>query len=806
MGTTQDEQAMEEQSTSVIPMQQTTPYEMQQFDPQFWSNIPSINWLPLDFPDYVDVSPSFDNSLDPFAWANTYNVQFETDLQLQPPPTGQRIKSPLLTPQDPSPASLGPGPSPSDSNRTRESEIGEYYVDGEPARLPKVKRRRMSSRHICAPAPQLGRNDFSLAITWTRQPPEDDLPWTPVSEETYQAIARTIIYFSQGNEYATQPATPSSLFSEGFGSAIPTKQDLEHLVALFAKHLLPLLPIFHTSRVHSLGWQLTLAAVALGSHYIEDTSAARFSASMHELIRRILYVAEEDQRWLPEDQTQVWQLKLLHCIGLLYCGDPRHDNSGRRLLGELSQAIRITSQRTFSSSPSLNRIETAHSMEWQKFLDAETFIRTWYGIWLLESQQAYQTQQRPATHLSQNMPPLPCRPRYWNALTAESWVATQEHQSSVSQPTFLALLETLYTSKALPSTSSFNNDRNGSFCEYSRLLIIHGIFQRTWSVAAYHSQPLSQWSPSASRTSPTNQMKTTTSSSTQIWLPANTTFAKWRNSACDCLDVLHWAANATIGENKGMEHPTVLHLHIARVVLLTPYDNIVSLAKQLAGEKLTTSFSAAAAAEEMARDKQAIRRWVAQDQYKARLAMIHAGVMFWHVRRFGVGGWYEADAVALATLALWAFSAFSESLGAVRERSRAVSRSQQEQPTQPLGNETNNGSGRAPASANIHPQPRSASASDDESLCEIILLDRPTDDELVQQFVRSGDKMKAHMNGIGDIYGPKSPEKVLLEGRKILNGLSAWGSRDRWVRILERLSTISSGRGATGGAPAGGAK
>lgn len=762
----QHQSGLLQQPTMDVPVQPGPHmYDMQHFDPQYWNTAAqSINWLPLDFQDYVDVSPVYENGLDPFAWANAYHVPFEHGMQLQRPTTAHTVEPPLLTPQDPSPVSLGPGPSPSDSNRTRESEVGEYYVDGEPARLPRVKRRKISSRHVNVPTTISSRRDFSLAVTWTRQSTDTDVPWTPISDDTYNAIVRTILYLSQGSEY-NQPTTPSSLFSENFGADVPLKQDLEHLLGLFAKNVLPLLPIIHATRLHSLGWQLTIAAVALGSHFLED-EAARFTTSLHELMRRILYVAEEDRRWLPEHQTQVLQMKLLHCIGCLYCGDSRLDIHGIKLLNELVHSIRT----------SLTGTSITPSSDWHSFIETETFNRTWYGIWLLDTQQTYQRQQRHDIFLSPEMPPLPCSQRSWTALTANDW--TVNH--TASHPPISSVLQTMYTAKALPP--------NTSFCEYSRTLLTHGIFHRTWCVASYFSQPLSLWTPTASR-SCDSALKT----AQQMWLPANETFAKWRNSACDCLDVLHWAANATIGENKGMEHPTVLHLHIARVVLLTPYENIVSLAQHLAGEKPQSSPSKTAA-EEVAKDKQAIRRWVSQDQYKARLAMIHAGVMFWHVRRFGAGGWYEADAIALSTLALWAFSAFTDT-AAKANRAATNGRNQQQSTAQPSPNPNTDSNTPAPTQK---PSTETRSSSEEAQFCEIILIGRPTDDELVQQFVRSGDRMKVHMNGVGDLYGPKAPEKVLAEGRKILKGLGAWGARDRWVRVLERLEEVSQARNGNG--------
>ena len=50
--------------------------------------------------------------------------------------------------------------------------------------------------------------------------------------------------------------------------------------------------------------------------------------------------------------------------------------------------------------------------------------------------------------------------------------------------------------------------------------------------------------------------------------------SSWRNAALDCIDVLHWDANGTIAKLKGAEHPTVLHLHLSRVILLAPHQEI----------------------------------------------------------------------------------------------------------------------------------------------------------------------------------------------------------------------------------------
>jgi hypothetical protein len=72
------------------------------------------------------------------------------------------------------------------------------------------------------------------------------------------------------------------------------------------------------------------------------------------------------------------------------------------------------------------------------------------------------------------------------------------------------------------------------------------------------------------------------------------------------------------------------------------------------------------------------------------------------------------------------------------------------------------------------------------------LLDRPTDDELVQQFIWRGHRMQAHITGVGDLYGAKGPSRVLSQGQKILNTLRHWGIQSEWTELLTRLAAVSA--------------
>lgn len=329
---------------------------------------------------------------------------------------------------------------------------------------------------------------------------------------------------------------------------------------------------------------------------------------------------------------------------------------------------------------------------------------------------------------------------------------------SKEPPTLLQALKHLYVEKRLRSDLG----------EFSRIILIHGLFRRHWEVEAYFGQALSKWEPTAQR-----QSSTDLKIDLPIWLPSIPTFRKWRNSTCDSLDILHWDANAKIGIASGIEHPTVMHLHLSRIILLTPYKEIVDLTRVLVDD------AAAHLTQHAGLNEQKIKKWAVQDQYKARLAMVHAGVTWWHARCYSSNAFYEGPSVALATLALWAFSTFTSK-------------------TTPEGNAESAG---GPVSNPEEPaQHSSESAGQARSLelqapkCDIILLDRPTDDELVQQYITEGHRMNAHVSGVGNILDKRAPELILIAGRTVLDSLTCWAVRHEWLHLIDQLILVTRQR------------
>jgi hypothetical protein len=367
----------------------------------------------------------------------------------------------------------------------------------------------------------------------------------------------------------------------------------------------------------------------------------------------------------------------------------------------------------------------------------------------LDCTLAYYFDDKPLLSLDDGQAALPAHENLWQAASADTWKPLWEKSSCNSHSALrieLSLTRTaneslydaihiLYIEKRLVS----------GIGEFSHILLIHALYHRMWEVGDYFRRPLSFWNPTAKK-----QSRETAIPNGSVWLPGIPSYSKWRNSACDCLDILHWTANSTIAKAAGLEHPTILHLHAARLFLLAPFREMRSLATALATEKLRWS------KRRQSLEWQYIWRWMKHDQYKARLSIIHAGVTLWHIRRYSTNAYHEPVAAFIAVLTLWAYGS-----------------------CHPHTSHESSPHSQAPRAEPLH-EP------------SFIHLDRPCDDELVQLFVREGHVMRGNVTGVGDICGAEGPERVLRVGCEILSDLTAWSISKKFVAILTRLADLNS--------------
>jgi hypothetical protein len=150
--------------------------------------------------------------------------------------------------------------------------------------------------------------------------------------------------------------------------------------------------------------------------------------------------------------------------------------------------------------------------------------------------------------------------------------------------------------------------------EFSRVILLHGVFHAVSQVTKFYKRPLSSWVPSSQieetqepASSPGSNLIGVSQDAEQPWL--------WRNAGLDCVDILHWAANGTIAMLSGAEHPTVLHLHFARVVLLVPVQAIMVVTRSVTPLSAYTKQRQRAPTSQEAREaEQEIMTWVQRDE------------------------------------------------------------------------------------------------------------------------------------------------------------------------------------------------
>ena len=730
-------------SGNMLP-QVSDSYQTSPFDADFWDpNILSTtNWLDaIVDSDFSSLPVDFDlynPGVGPF---NTSSQLPDTSQQQLGPHTNQvnfrnQARSPIAATSTVSGLSGVSTESAADLCAAREdspSKLGKYYVDGEAARLPRTKRRKVSSRQA-ATSPNL-RLHASFSLKAPLQADADLKHRIAIPTETYEAIFHA---------YHSVCLRQAALWPSFEQSDLPSKETFEYLLGLYFTAFHQTLPFLHpaTFDPSSAHWMLILAIAVVGARYIGDGSDDVFANSLSEFGRRCVVYGNENAKWFSSEPLTVAQIELLVVVGLVYSGDERLTKFGKIMRHNMAMSHSIVATAT---KLNVSQHTGSENDQWTAWIRREELTRTAYSIWLLDSMLAYHFQLRPLLSLNDTTTPLPCNEKLWGATTAKDWNAVSANQ--IATPRLQEALQELYIEKRLP------RDRG----EFARILIIHGLFARTWEVERYFSNPLSQWEPTATR-----QQSAEILPPPSLWLPSIPTYTKWQNSVCDCLDILHWQANSSIGQASGLEHPTVAFLHLARIVLLSPTNSIVSFATAMAGRNGSASTFAND-------DQRLIQRWSVQGQYKARLAAIHAGVTLWHIRRYSIDGFYEAPAVALATLMLWAFGSFS-----------ARRKNDQQTRADGMSSRSDQHDGAGTGSQDDE--------SSDDAACGIILLDRPTDDELVQQFIRRGHTMQAHITGVGDLYSPRGPQRVLVEGCKLLSSLKCWGVNKVWLDLLQRLS------------------
>ncbi|KAF9878183.1 glycosyl hydrolase family 31 [Colletotrichum karsti] len=270
-------------------------------------------------------------------------------------------------------------------------------------------------------------------------------------------------------------------------------------------------------------------------------------------------------------------------------------------------------------------------------------------------------------------------------------------------------------------------------------------------------------------------------------------------------DLLHWNANSIIAKAGGWEHPVLLHLHLSRLHLLTPLIHMRTLAAAASSRALSMPVETS----KVDKARFYISQWVIRDQYKARLSLIHAGAILWHVRRYSVNNFLEPFSIFAATLVVWSYSTMMTFL---KKNKRTGQEQANDRSTSPYISNDRAPTGASPLEA-IGDTPLAETEEEPEPV--FLHLDRPCDDEMVQTYVRLGHKMAGHMSKVGDICQVGAPRRILREGIRMLMGGAeqplqsetskqreslmvdgqasyAWGIEQPYVELLDSLVRSSA--------------
>ncbi|KAJ5456687.1 hypothetical protein N7530_011961 [Penicillium desertorum] len=719
-----------------------------EFDPTLFdqSMLSTINWLPCDLlpgdpnghAHSAGAASQYNQSLSPnacfsrAAWQppviNAGQIgSLQPERASQTPSVHVSLRNNMGSPNQYSHGISEPSPHTESVGSSKGS--ADYYVDGAPSRLPKY-----GKKHTPWPGESVERVDIGKQLLVEDDEHRFDFPI--ISELRPDQIPEDITRFTQRIETTTydeiyrhfvQLCRTETPFFEVFESErFPTADECNQFIILFFDSFQAVYPILHLPKFdpNTSYWLLTLSIVALGCHVSHVPEMEQCTTALHELIRRGIYL-EKEKSGPGQASLEILQAMLFNCIGLLHSRSEREKASALSTFGDLVTLMK-TSRLLTPMRTKFN--EASQDAAWTSWVQDEVRRRTGYCIWLVDCTLAYYFDNRPLLSLDDVQAALPAHEKLWQASSAETWKPLWA-KSSANESLYDAV-HILYVEKRVVS----------GIGEFGHILLIHALYHRMWEVGDYFRRPLSFWNPTAKKQSCETAIPTGS-----VWLPGIPSYSKWRNSACDCLDILHWTANSTVAKAAGLEHPTILHLHAARLFLLAPFREMRSLATSLATEKQHWS------KRHQTLEWQYIWRWMKHDQYKARLSIIHAGVTLWHIHRYSTNAFHEPVAAFIAVLTLWAYGS-------------------------------------------CHPHTSHESSPRAEPLREpsFIHLDRPCDDELVQLFVREGHAMRGNITGVGDICGAEGPERVLRVGCEILSGLTAWSVSKKFAAILTRLAELSS--------------
>lgn len=278
-----------EQSTNAGPLNMDcagdmghTQHETGIPEPWYQNNFSSINWLPDNWtPDF-----SMDGNLGPFdqqslffgqkPQANHITYELGSSDQNQTSPLQLSRARDLLRRQSQAVDQDVSSPSTQSTHSG-----GHFYVDGDGARLPRVRKIPYRHSDSYAHAHAFGSEELFPAFKF---PEIGDLSEVPEPKQIPQSCYNEIF------ESFTHTCSTTSHYAKFYDSVFPSRNTLSQCTQLYRDNFEALLPFIHpaTFVISTSDWLLILALAAVGSHYLEIEQSDGFSIAIHEFLRRAI--------------------------------------------------------------------------------------------------------------------------------------------------------------------------------------------------------------------------------------------------------------------------------------------------------------------------------------------------------------------------------------------------------------------------------------------------------------------------------------------------------------------------------------
>jgi hypothetical protein len=624
-----------------------------------------------------------------------------------------------------------------------DSVVGGLYRHGQGSKI--ARQRSVFARAIehTTPSPSLGADFHMIDMDAIIEQQIGPIEGFSVPSETYNTILRI---FEKTCLAPTHPQTaPMS------GQFIPHRT-MEACIAIFFKTMSVGLPIVHeaTLMLDKNNWMLALVLCTAGCSALQ---CPQNSQSLLEFLRRVL--ALETTLWsITSSLEQVLASAQVTLLSSVLFKLQSHDQDFQTsnplsVLATICRKFKWLESTPNSVNASVEQSSAFDERAWKTWALTESGKRIAYAT-MVEDQLVTATQDMRSTaliNLSEATGELPCHEKLWNAKGPNEWLEVASKLKDA--PTLQTVLHKLYSGE-----SPDNN-----LGDFARIFTTHALCRQALDVRHQDEQMI--WRKAIGHGANTLEWQDQTTCGN----PHRVSSEVWRNSTLDCLDIMHWHAHEMAIRDWGLEPGQVLHLHLTRLILLTPFQDI---------EKLillrTTNMNSASPGwlKIFLRDTRAhqssmttVARWLRQDYFKARLAVVHAGALLWHMRRYSVGSHFEPFAIYMACVTIWAYGTYCRLL----EDSHA-----------------------AP------PPPVSGIAEDNLLLPPMIQIDRPCDDELVQTFIRQGNKIPPYMTGVGFICESGSAARVPTIGADLLGvRCYPWVLCEKYQTQLYSLSQSCAG-------------